>query len=102
MLCRCIRNCYRRGRYWKEGQEHEFDSCPPSFQPVPAAAAETSVEVPPPREAILPMETEAEDLPGAGNGVPPFPPEEWTEPEQPKPKRQRKKKQTAEPEHTDE
>ena len=101
MLCRCIRNCYRRGRYWKEGQEHEFDSCPPSFQPVPAAAAETSVEVPPPREPILPMETEAEDLPG-GNGVPPFPPEEWTEPEQPKPKRQRKKKQTAEPEHTDE
>lgn len=56
MLCRCVRNCYRRGQYWKAGQEQEFDSCPPSF--VPAAPEAVVIETVQEKEPATPHEPE--------------------------------------------
>lgn len=87
MLCRCIRRCYRRGKYWKVGEEYEFGSCPPSFEPVAAAIA----------EQLPPKEIQAADVPPD----PPMDPEDLQTdaPDQGKPvqgkpvQRKRKKKE---------
>jgi hypothetical protein len=82
MLCRCKRRCYRRGKYWKVGEEYEFGSCPPSFEPVAAAIAIA--------EQLPPKEIQADKEPEEPMEIPDDLPAEAA-PE--KPKRKRKKKE---------